>query len=41
MASHRRPVAEEFFVKPVPAADHPRLTGALGEIDRALRADGG
>nr|WP_240982754.1 MarR family transcriptional regulator [Streptomyces sp. S3(2020)] len=37
-AVHAR-VVEEFFVKPVTAADYPRLTRALGDIDGALRSD--
>ncbi|WP_208117076.1 hypothetical protein [Streptomyces sp. NBC_00582] len=33
-------VVEAYFVEPLTPADHTRLTGALGEIDRTLRADG-
>jgi DNA-binding MarR family transcriptional regulator len=39
-AVHAR-VVEEFFVRPLAAADYTGLTGALGEIDRALREGGG
>lgn len=39
-AVHAR-VVEEFFVRPLAAADYTRLTGALSEIDRALRESGG
>jgi DNA-binding MarR family transcriptional regulator len=39
-AVHAR-VVEEFFVRPLAAADCTGLTGALGEIDRALREGGG
>jgi DNA-binding MarR family transcriptional regulator len=34
-------VVEEYFVKPLTADDYTRLTGALSEIDKALRKDTG
>ncbi|MGW5651551.1 MarR family transcriptional regulator [Streptomyces humi] len=34
-------VVEEFFVRPLAADDYTRLTGALAEIDRALREEAG
>ncbi|MFF4257064.1 MarR family winged helix-turn-helix transcriptional regulator [Streptomyces sp. NPDC001663] len=39
-AVHAR-VVQECFVKPLTADDYTRLTQALGEIDRALRSEGG
>ena len=32
-------VVEKYFVKPLAADDYTQLTGALGEIDKALRED--
>ncbi|MGI5456432.1 MarR family winged helix-turn-helix transcriptional regulator [Streptomyces sp. CA-249302] len=32
-------VVEKYFVRPLPPDDYARLTGALGEIDRALRGE--
>ncbi|NUR03583.1 MAG: MarR family transcriptional regulator [Streptomyces sp.] len=32
-------VVEKYFVKPLTADDYTQLTGALGEIDKALRDD--
>lgn len=39
-AVHAR-VVEKYFVKPLAADDYTQLTGALGEIDKALREDAG
>lgn len=33
-------VVEEYFVRPLAADDYARLTSALSEIDKALRAEG-